>query len=169
MSKFSYALLMVAIFLIGCVPPNSEPANENLAFYIVSEEKIASGKFIDTPDFPRVGYISAKPDLIITNLLEVFPEKAADYAIMGDTNGQHTVVPVHQVIALTVTFRPDDAKLFTALTEKSLNKRLLIMLDDKPLSAPKVVVPIEGGGFVIGFFDQATLNKTEDGLKRLIR
>jgi hypothetical protein len=49
----------------------SEKTNAPLAFYIVSEQRIEGGRFIDTTNFPKLGYIAAKPDLMVTNLAAV--------------------------------------------------------------------------------------------------
>ena len=45
--------------------------------------------------------------------------------------------------------------------------RLLVMLGDKPLTAPRVMGPITGGGFQIQFRSQGDLKQTEYDLKKL--
>ena len=42
-----------------------------LAFYVVSPKKIEGGRFIDTKEFPKLGYIPAKPGLGIAELSKV--------------------------------------------------------------------------------------------------
>ena len=169
MRKFNFVLSIFVAFLCGCGSRHSESTDTALNFYIVSEEKIDGGRFIDTPDFPKVGYISVRPDLVVNNIKDVFPQKSADYAILGDTNGTHTIVPSHPAAALSVTLRSEDGQQFTTVTEKAIGKRLLVMLDEKPLNAPKVMAPIESVGFLIEFRDESDLKKTEDALKKLIR
>lgn len=169
MHKLIYILSIVALFSVGCWKARPEGTNAPLTFYVVSEQKIDGGRFIDTPDFPKVGYIAVTPDLAVTNLQEVFPQKAEDSAIMGDKYGKHTVVPSHSPLALVVTLQPEDAKRFTTLTGRASGKRLLVMLDDKPLTAPEVMAPIEGGSFLIEFHDQTGLKKTEGVLKKFVR
>lgn len=169
MRKFTFMLSISVALLCGCGASHSESTNTALKFYIVSQDKTDGARFIDTPELPKVGYISVRPDLVVTNVKDVFRQKSADYAIMGDTNGMHTVVPSHPAPALSVTLQPEDGKLFASLTEKAIGKRLLVMLDEKPLTAPKVMAPIESGGFLIEFRDESNLKKTEDALKKLIR
>jgi preprotein translocase subunit SecD len=166
---FICAVLITMAFAVGCWNARAETTNATLTIYIVHQEKIEDGRFIDTPSLPRVGYIAAKPDLDVTNLLNVYPQKPADEAIMYDTNGNPTVVPSHGLPALAVVLPPDDAKRFAALTGQAIGKRLLVMVDDKPLTAPKIMQPIEGGNFLIEFRNEADLKKTEDELKKLIR
>src|SRR5438105_14478069 len=127
MHKFIYTFFVAATFTYGCVVGRCETTNAPLKFYIVSEQKIEGGKFIDTPSLPKVGYISATPDLVVTNLLDVYREKRATSDIV---NGK--VVPSQPSPGLAVALRPDDAKRFTALTEKALGKRLLVALGDRP-------------------------------------
>jgi len=163
MHKFIYTFFVAATFTYGCVVGRCETTNAPLKFYIVSEQKIEGGKFIDTPSLPKVGYISATPDLVVTNLLDVYREKRATSDIV---NGK--VVPSQPSPGLAVALRPDDAKRFTALTEKALGKRLLVALGDRPLTAPKVVAPIETDRFSIDFVNESELKKTQDELKRLV-
>src|SRR5439155_17426551 len=114
-------------------------------------------------------YIGSSPDLIVTKLRDVFPQKEAGYAIMGETNGTYRVVPSHPSPSLAVQLQPEDAKRFEALTERALNKRLLVAFGGEPLSAPLVRAPIGGGSFTISFHSQAELKKREDGFKKLIQ
>jgi preprotein translocase subunit SecD len=167
MGKF-ISMFAVAL-VINCCSAHAESTNAVLTFHIVSEQKIEGGRFVDTPALPKVGYIANHPDLIVRRLRDVFPQKEAGYAFMGDTNGNHKTVPSHPPPSLAVQLRAEDAKSFEALTERALNKRLLVMFDDDPLSAPWVRAPIEAGSFTISFNSQAELKKTESGLKKLIR
>ncbi len=146
-----------------------ETTNTSLSFYVVSEGKIEGGTFIDTPDLPNTGYISAKPDLVITNLEDVYRQKIEDNAIIVDKDGNQTVVPSHPSFGLVVKLRAEDAKQFGALTERSIGRRLLVALGDKPLTAPVVRMPIESGSLAIQFRNEEELKKTETGFKRLVR
>jgi len=163
MLRFIHTFSVIATFTLGCVAGRCETTNAALRFYIVSEEKIERGKFINTTNLPNVGYISATPDLVVTNLLDVYPEERATSAIV---NGK--VVPSQPPPGLAVALRPDDAKRFTALTEKALGKRLLVALGDRPLTAPRVVAPIETDRFSIDFVNESELKKTQDELKKLV-
>jgi preprotein translocase subunit SecD len=147
----------------------AEGTNAQLTFHIISEAKIDGGRFIDTPALPKVGYIGSSPDLTVTRLREVFAQKEAGYAITGETNGTHRVVPSHPPRSLAVQLQPEDAKRFEELTERALNKRLLVMFGGEVLSAPWVRAPIGGGSFTVSFHSEAELKKTENGLKKLIQ
>jgi preprotein translocase subunit SecD len=169
MRKLIYTLSMIAAFVVGCWTACSETTNVTLRFYIVSEQKIDGGRFIDVTNLPKLGYIAANPDLIVTNLADVFRGKEANFAIMGDGKGKHTIMPTHPLPSLTVKLTPDDAKRFTTLTEKALDKRLLIMLGEKLLAAPRVLIPIEAPAFGIDFVSEAELKKAEDDLRKLVQ
>jgi len=67
---------MLVLVLLGCRGEVIVP----LSFYIVSEEKIEGGRYVDTPDFPKVGYIAAKADLIIVRLAAV----TQDVQVIGE-------------------------------------------------------------------------------------
>jgi len=171
MRKLIYKV-SVALPLICCWTAHAETTNAPLTFYMLSDEKIDGGLFIDTPAIPKAGYIAAKPDLTVTRLGDVYPQKSAGFSIMTDTNGNRTVVSNTPTPALTIALSPVDAKAFAALTQRALGKRLLVMLGDKPLTAPVVRSPIETGTMVIEFGrefgGQAEAKKVEDDLKKLI-
>ena len=163
MRRSIHALSMIVAFAVGSAIARSETTNAPLAFYIVSDQKIDGGKFVDTRNLPKVGYISSAPDLVVSNLLDVYRENRATSAVVDGK-----VVPSHPAPGLAVVLRSDDAKRFTALTQKAVGKRLLVALGDRPLTAPKVAVPIETDRFSIVFANESELRKTQDDLKKLI-
>lgn len=162
MLKYIQSALLIATFSLACVSGRCETTNA-LKFHIVSDQKVEGWKFIDTPTLPKVGYISTAADLVVTNLLEVYREKRATSSIVDGK-----VVPGNSPPGLAVALRPADAKRFRTLTEKALGKRLLVTFGDKPLTAPRVVAPIETDRFSIYFATEGELKKTQDELKRLI-
>jgi preprotein translocase subunit SecD len=159
--------------LISCWTTRADTTNAPLKFYTVSEQRVDGGRFIDTPAIPKAGYIAAKPDLEVTALRDVYRQESAGFSIMTDTNGNHTVVTNAHAPALAVVLSAEDAKRFAALTERAVGKRLLVMLGDKPLTAPVVRSPIKAGTMVIEFGREfgghAEAKKVEDGLKKLIK
>ncbi len=159
----------VVLMLICCGSARGGTTNALLTFYTVSEQRIDGGRFIDTAAIPKAGYIAAKPDLTVTTLRDVYPQEATALSIKRDTNGNITAMTNMPVSALAVVLLPEDAKRFTALTERTVGKRLLVMLGDKPLTAPIVRSPIEGGRMMIEFGGQAEAKKVENDLKKLIR
>ncbi len=138
-----------------------------LSFYIVSEEKIDGGRLIDTLDLPKLGYIAAKPDLVITQLVAVSQTTVADGGIY-DKNGKLIEKPEPDQPALVITIRPEDSKKFEALTKENIGKRVLMMLGDVPLMAPNVVAPISTQSFQVTFGKHSDPKKIEDGLKKLV-
>jgi hypothetical protein len=167
MRKFIQILLAVAPILLVRWTARSEPTNSTLAFYVVSEQKIEGGRFIDTSDMPKLGYIAAKPDLVVTNLQEVFFEKDANIVIVP--NKDHPILPSDLPQYLVVRLRPGDAKPFLDLTKRSVGKQMLIMLDGRALTSWHGVGRFPEARFEIPFKNQADLKKTEDELKRLVR
>src|SRR5438105_8634047 len=149
MRKLIYTASVALPLLICCWAAHAATTNAVLTFYTVSEEKIDGGRFIDTPAIPKAGYIAAKPELTITTLRDVYPQKSEVVSIMTDTNGNHTVVSNTPVPALAILLSPQDAKRFATLTEQAVGKRLLVMFGDKPLTAPVVKGPIPAGTMVI--------------------
>jgi hypothetical protein len=138
----------MAVILCGC---RSKVPSTPLSFYTVSEEKIDGGRFIDTADFPKLGYISVVPDLVITQLAEVSAET-------GATGPE-----------LDIMMRPEDAKKFEALTERVVMKKILLMLGDEPLIAPWVQAPIPTQRLILNLGKNTNNKKVEGDLKKLVR
>jgi preprotein translocase subunit SecD len=151
MHKSIYTFFILAAFAVGCWTARSDTTNAALTFYVVSKDKVEGGRFIETPDLPKLGYINAQPDLAVTSLQDVYPQRTREQT------------------ELAVKLRAEDAKRFMELTKRASGQRLLVMLGDRLLMAPQVGGPIEGGIFVIYCHGQADLKKTEDELKKLIR
>ncbi len=132
---------------------SSKSSNALLVFFTVSEEMFPGGKYIDTPDLPKTGFIASKPDLIVTNLVDAHLE-----------NRTHS-----QQSRLLIKLSPEDGKHLSALTKKSIAKKVLVMLGDKPLVAPVVTMPIDSSEFAIDFNDSAEAKSILEALKKLIR
>jgi bifunctional N-acetylglucosamine-1-phosphate-uridyltransferase/glucosamine-1-phosphate-acetyltransferase GlmU-like protein len=135
----------------------------------VSEEKIEGGRFIDTPDFPKLGYIAAVPELEITTLGAVIPDVSRQQAVVVDKDGKEKVEPMKKRAALTIRLHSADAKKLAALTGHAVGKQVLFMLGDTPLIAPRVMAPISTHTLPLTFSEKADAKKIEDGLKKLIQ
>lgn len=126
-------LLVSATALVLSVSPMAL-GQTPLAFYIVSPQAMEGGRFIDTPDFPRLGYISATPQLEIRKLESVIP---------GEATAKGTTFHIRMT--------PDDAKRFALLTERAIGKQMLMMLGSVPLMAARVRDPIMGPSLQLQF------------------
>ena len=162
-------LCLTAVLLFGCRPVSPNATSTPLSFYVVSEEKVEGGRFIDTPDFPKLGYIAATPDLVIARLEAVAPDVSRRQDVMVDKDGKETVMPLQTKPALIIRMRADDAKKFTTLTEQAVGKRVLIMLGETPLIAPMVLSPIPTQSLILTLGDKTNNKKIEDELKRLVK
>lgn len=135
-------LLTVCLFLTasGLDAADLKP----LTFFIVSEEKIEKGRFMDTPGMPQLGYISQVPDLVVKGLKSVRADVSKSFDGSVDKDGKFKLGPMQESPAIVLEFRPEDAAKFTALTTRAIHKRLLLMLGDTPLMAPLVNETIPG-------------------------
>ena len=118
MSKLLYIFSAILVFLANYGHSSTDTTKALLSFYIVSEEKIDGGRLIDTLDLPKLGYIAAKPDLVITQLVAVSRKVAHDGGI-HDKNGNQ-IAKGEDHPELDITFRPEDAKKFEELTKENV-------------------------------------------------
>jgi hypothetical protein len=169
MRKLFYILLATAVLIISHGYSATETKNTFLSFYVVSDEKIDGGRFIDTLDFPKLGYIAIKPDLVITQLVAV--SETVSHSNMGKIgkDGKLTETPLPDSLALEVIILPEDTQKFKALTEHNIGKRMLLMLGDAPLIAPVVQGPISTQSFQMTIGEHSNRKMIEDGLKKLVR
>ena len=140
----------MAILLTGC-----HHAGPNLSFYIVNNEQVPGGRFIDTADFPKLGYIATAPDLVIRSL---------SAATLETTDPYSSNYP-----AIIILMRPDDAQQFAALTKRATGRKVLLMLGDTALTAPRVMEPVTNGSVALSFGGPMNSKKVADDLKRLVQ
>jgi len=118
--------------------------SSKICFYILSDEPVAGGKRIDTSKLPNLGFIAETPNLAIKKLKEG--------KMTGDSSaeaGREETVNWEFVVSLF----PDDTSALASLTASNIGKRVLITVDDIPVTAPKIVAPIEMGCFSISCND----------------
>jgi preprotein translocase subunit SecD len=166
-------LSTAVIFLLGCghhwSDTDTTGSSVPLSFYVVSDDKIEGGQFIDTPDFPKLGYIASAADLVVTRLEAVVPDVSRQQDVMVDKDGKETVMPLQTRPALIIRMRSEDAKKFSTLTKQAVGTRLLLMLGSTPLIAPMVQAPISTTSLTLTLGDNTDGKKVEDELQKLVR
>jgi preprotein translocase subunit SecD len=151
--------LLVASAAFSAEPIRS-PTN-SLNFFAVSEGPLKGGRYLNTPEFPKLGYISNSPSLVVTRLKSVATNS---HTFISRYQGK-TTESVEKVVE--VTLLPSDAKKFTKLTEDSFGRQVLIMLGDRPLLAPRIMQPIETPTIAIRVGTQNDFHAVERELRRL--
>jgi len=170
MRKVTSKLLIVTALSLGGLTACRESTNAALKFYIVSEQEIPGGRFIDTTNFPKLGYISAKPALVITSLADVYRTKQeVEYSILVDPEGNQTLETNRLEPSVTIQLAVQDGRQFTALTERAVGKTLLMTLDERPLIAPRVLIPLQAPYVRISHPDESELKKIENELRKLVQ
>ena len=143
------------VLLSGCRRDSSNRNPVPLSFYIVSDHKIEGGRFIDTPDFPKLGYIAGTPDLVVKRLESVALDVTPPFS---ETRP-----------AVSIAMCPADAPSFAALTERAIDKKLLLMQGDTPLMAPRVKARIPTASLMLTFGQGTDPKKAADDLKKLVQ
>ena len=133
-----------SLLFCGC---SKQPASQTggaetnaLSFYVVSDTAISGGRFIDTPEFPKLGYISNTPTYVLTKLREVSTNDVTEISIMNQKSVSTNTSP-----AVVVRKFRMDSESFAEFTRQNIDRKVLLMLRNKPLLAPVVRAPIETG------------------------
>ena len=156
-----FVTFATALGLLGCSKEGTASKSGStpvtpLSIYIVSQEKVEGGRFIDTPDFPKLGYIGATPDLLISKL----------EGVGMNTSGQQGQPRPGLVIMLQAT----DAQKFATLSEKAVMKQLLFMVGDTPLTALALRSPLDAArtrSLQLVLMNQADQTRIQNELTKL--
>lgn len=147
--RWATALVFVCASFAFDLAADEKPA---LEFYVISQEKIEGGRFINTKEFPKLGHITAKPGLKLGKLAN---------AAIGDRDEKFPV--------LQITLLEKDARSLAAFTKRNVGNRIFLMIDDLPLLAPTVLEPIRTRTLQISISDKTRLQKLLPSLRRLVK
>jgi hypothetical protein len=123
-----------------------------LSFFILSERPITKGRRIDTDRFPNLGYIAETPDLSVTRILSVerLPEEG----------GQHRVL---------VELKEADRNALRELTAKNLGEKMVIMVGELPVMAPRINATMETREFLLSGQSKDDIEYVYSALSKLAR
>ena len=121
-------------------PATGPNANRSISFWPVSSQPIEGGRYIDTADLPKLGWIGGQPALQVSKLKSIEAgHETVNYGGKGP----------REEYRFDLELIPDDAQVFHKLTEQMTGRKLLFMADEQVLMAPKVIVPIVTGRFSV--------------------
>lgn len=151
---------MLAASIAFCGEPAVSPTN-GLNFFVVSDEPVKDGRHVDTPEFPKLGYVSNTPNLTVTRLQSLATNSQTFITTYQGKRTQSSEIVVE------ITLLPSDAEKFAKLTADSAGRRVLIALGDRLLLAPRVMQPIAIGRVAIRAGTKADFPSVVRGLRRL--
>jgi preprotein translocase subunit SecD len=122
-----------------------------LAFYAVSPQEIEGGRFIDTKEFPKLGYIAAKPGLVIVQLKEA--------RLITRPGNRPNIL---------ITLQDKQVNQLEDFTGKNVGKKILLLLDQEPLIAPRVLEKIRAPTLQISLSEEKKRTRILKALKQLI-
>jgi hypothetical protein len=131
-----------------------------LQLFVVEDGPSPGARLIDTARFPKLGYVAAKPAMVISTVKSVTAEEPS-----------HTALPGAQgrVWTFSIYLTEADGARLKALTEENLGKKVAMVLDEEVVCAPKVLAPITTGSFLIRTDDPALAQRLKSGLAGIQR
>jgi preprotein translocase subunit SecD len=111
---------------------------------VVSAAPIKGGRFIDTAEFPKLGYISNAPSYVLTRLQEVWTNDVTSVSHYQGT------VTTNIYPAVSLKMLPSEAEGFAEFTRQNTNRRVVAALRGTLLVAPMIRAPIETGTLQLG-------------------
>ena len=156
-------ILIIFSLFIAPLVRQCAAAQDTLKFYVVSDEPVPGGRYIDTAECPKVGYIGNTPNLVVRHLQAV---STNTYQVFSQYNGK---VSVQTNAAIVIQMAAADETRFAGLTRENVGRCILISLGDRPLMAPRVQTPIKTGDFQISLADGRGAEATLAALKKFVR
>jgi hypothetical protein len=158
---------------------NQEVLSNSLTYCVIYGDKVENGRLIDTTDFPKVGYLRPKPEVIITHIQSFSTNVTKDLLY----DNWHVIgIPEDQRWAsgFSITLFQADAKKVAELERKCIRSRnLIFMLDNKPLaetymakdagSADSIPIPTEPQTLYLPLRNRQDIQEINDALKKLVR
>jgi len=125
-----------------------------IEFFVVNDEPIDGGRYIDTTNLPKLGYVAAAADLTIERFKEItlIEQLETDLKNNQRTNWN-----------FDVTLYEESVSLLKAVTETNVGRRFLIVVEREPILAPLLTSTLERTQIAISVEDR----KTMENLKRI--
>jgi preprotein translocase subunit SecD len=130
------------LLLARCLSVSAD--TNGLCFFVVSAAPIKGGRFIDTAEFPKLGYISNAPNYVLTRLQEVWTNDVTSVSHFQGT------VTTNIYPAVSLKMLPSEAEGFAEFTRQNINRRVVAALRGTLLVAPMIRAPIETGTLQLG-------------------
>ncbi len=129
-----------------------------LKFHVVSSEPVANGRFVDTKQLPKLGYIAATPSLVVSKLREVMlaERKASD-------------APDRSTWSFRISLLPEDATGLESITTTNLGELMLITVGDEPIMAPRIMAALQTGSFEIDCSERSLMEVVKQQLEKMRR
>jgi hypothetical protein len=131
----------------------------SVSFHIVSETNTSEGIYIDTSSLPRLGYVSRKPDFLVSEI-----ESLSQGNTTSIRDGKQVNTPT-----LGIGLTAKDAVIFGRLTRENLGKQVLVMIAGKPIVAPRIYGIIDTGHLSLEVVNESGAADLTVELQKLIK
>jgi hypothetical protein len=128
-----------------------------LKFYIVANEPIAGGRFIDMPHFSKLGFIADSPNLTLNELSGVKIEECSS----APSNTKYWT--------FMLTLRNEDIPRLKKLTSENIGRKILLLAGDKPIFTGLILVSIGNGAFEFICTEQDQMEMVKSELSTLLK
>jgi len=124
-------------------------------------------RLFDTVRFSKIGYIADQPEITITKLISVRDETVEERSTMVRKDGSRDEITDVKT-SLVIQLGPEDAVRLQTLTAENAGRRLLLMLGDEPLFAPKIHGEVEAASLRITLPEGVSAESIKRELEKLI-
>jgi len=144
-----YLFLTCALAALACPLAHADQPAATLNFFVVYTQPGTGLHLYDTKQFPRLGYIADKPDLVWTELAGAKPSTETIQDAKLGPNGKLIPTGTHTEPVISLTLTPSETQQFFQLTTLYKGKKTLVLLGETPLIAPMIDGPINTSSIMI--------------------
>jgi hypothetical protein len=140
MHTSSLRMLLVIVSCSAAAGLAGEPT-PHLDIFLLADTSQQDYRLIDTPTYPKLGYVAPRPDLVISHLRDVSIGVAPD-SITGVQPQGTAAQSRASKSSLEIRLAAGDAEALETFSAAHVGKRIVFMLGDKPLFAPLLRTPL---------------------------
>ncbi len=171
MSKRVTILAILAAVTAVWASAHAQTTNAPLTFYLVSKQRLEGGQLFNRFPFPKLGYISSKPDLIVESIKDVssLPESSRPVWAEDRNDGTRKKLTIITPERFLFTLHDEDAARLRTLAENAgpQSQLVLVLFGDKAINLWRTDdIPAKTQFEVMG--SRVQVKEIADALKDLI-
>jgi hypothetical protein len=138
-----------------------------LDIFLLTDKPQQDYRFIDTPAYPKLGYVAPRPDLVIGRLKDVSIDVVSDSITGVQPQGMAGQSRASKS-SLEIRLAAADADALEKFSATHVGRRIVFILGDKPLFAPLLRTPLSSQVVQINPPEGADVQELKRELEALI-
>ena len=161
MNRIASILVWSAVLVFA----HGQEAAAPLSLFVVETSFFDGSHFVDTVEYPKLGFVAKEPALRIA----AFKQVSAIASPWKQHDRSGNVLDTGMLYQVSIVLSDADGKSFAALTQANNGKRVAMLLGDRIVAAPFIRGPISGGSIAITVQTEQDMRNIEKQLKPFVK